>query len=76
MKTSAWILGAYAALVLVGGIMGYVQAKSLPSLIMGGSSAALLFGAAFFTCRGVVSAAIFGQFVTLFLAAFFALANT
>ena len=39
MKTSAMIVFVYGLLVLVGGVMGYVKAKSLPSLISG-----ILFG--------------------------------
>ena len=39
MQTAAIIVLAYGALVLVGGIFGYVKAKSIPSLISG-----LIFG--------------------------------
>ena len=39
MQTSALIVIVYGLLVLVGGVMGYVKAKSLPSLISG-----VLFG--------------------------------
>ena len=39
MQTSALIVIVYGLLVLAGGVMGYVKAKSLPSLISG-----ILFG--------------------------------
>lgn len=41
-KVSAIIVGVFALFCLVGGVMGFVKASSLPSLIIGGSSAVLL----------------------------------
>lgn len=43
MKFSAWIVLVYAFIVFLGGIMGYVQAQSLPSLFAGIASATVLF---------------------------------
>jgi uncharacterized membrane protein (UPF0136 family) len=42
MQTMAWILWVYGALVLVGGVLGFVKARSLPSLLSGAG-----FGIAF-----------------------------
>ena len=36
MHTASTIVYIYAALVMLGGIFGFLKAKSLPSLIMGG----------------------------------------
>lgn len=41
MQTMAMIVWIYGALVLVGGVMGWVKAKSVPSLVSG-----IVFGAA------------------------------
>jgi uncharacterized membrane protein (UPF0136 family) len=43
----------YGILVLAGGIMGYVKANSMPSLIAGGVSGVLLIGAALAMMRGM-----------------------
>jgi uncharacterized membrane protein (UPF0136 family) len=40
------VVAAYGAIALVGGVMGYVKAKSRASLIAGGASGALLIGSA------------------------------
>lgn len=45
METTALVVLIYGALVLAGGVMGYVKAKSLPSLISG-----LAFGLALLVC--------------------------
>lgn len=37
------VIAVYGALVFAGGLMGFIKAGSLPSLIMGGISALLLF---------------------------------
>lgn len=43
MKTSAWIILIYAAIIFIGGMIGFKQAHSYPSLIAGSISALLLF---------------------------------
>lgn len=43
METGAIVLLAYAAVMLLGGLMGYSKAGSRPSLVAGLVSAALLF---------------------------------
>jgi uncharacterized membrane protein (UPF0136 family) len=40
------VVAGYGAVALVGGVMGYVKAKSRASLIAGGASGALLLGSA------------------------------
>ena len=42
MKISAWLVSVYALIILVGGVIGYSQAQSLPSLIVGVISSLLL----------------------------------
>ncbi|MBA3322686.1 MAG: TMEM14 family protein [Pyrinomonadaceae bacterium] len=48
----AWVILIYGLLVAVGGVMGYVRAQSLPSLLAGGISGLLLIGAAVAMMRG------------------------
>lgn len=48
MKTKAVVIGIYAALVLIGGLIGYFVAGSFASLVSGGLSGILLFICSFF----------------------------
>lgn len=45
MHTASILVYAYAALVIIGGIFGFLKAKSLPSLIMGGIGGLALIAA-------------------------------
>ncbi len=49
---ASWIVLVYGILVAVGGVMGYVNAKSTASLIAGGISGILLAGSAIAMMRG------------------------
>ena len=52
MKYQAYATTAYSVLLLIGGVMGYATAGSLPSLIMGTTFAVLLGIAAFGMYKG------------------------
>ena len=45
MHTASTIVYIYAALVILGGLFGFLKAKSLPSLIMGGVGGLALIAA-------------------------------
>jgi uncharacterized membrane protein (UPF0136 family) len=71
LSIAIWVAAAYGVLSLVGGVMGYVKAKSRASLIAGGLSGLLLIaGAALATSQpalglaiaAVVSAALVARF--------------
>jgi uncharacterized membrane protein (UPF0136 family) len=61
----AWLVLVYGILVAVGGVMGYVKAQSMASLIAGGVSGIALVGAAVAMMRGAYSA---GWWISLIVA--------
>lgn len=48
MKTKSIVIGIYALLMIAGGIMGYLKAGSLASVISGAGSGLLLMGCSLF----------------------------
>lgn len=72
MKIAAVATLAYGFLVLTGGIFGYIQAKSLPSLITGTICGVILLVAGGFIWQGNMPAAYVAGAMTLLLALFFA----
>ncbi len=71
MKFSAWVVCIYALLIFLGGMIGYYQAHSLPSLIAGTLSAILLFACAWGMFKNSALAYTFALALILALALFF-----
>jgi uncharacterized membrane protein (UPF0136 family) len=71
LQTPSLILFIYGVLVLLGGIMGYVQAQSVPSLIAGVVSGILLLGAGWALQNGQRWGFLLGVVVTVGLLLFF-----
>ncbi|MGH9766431.1 MAG: TMEM14 family protein [Blastocatellia bacterium] len=61
----AWLVLIYGILVAAGGVMGYVKASSMPSLIAGGISGIALVGSAVAMMKGAYSA---GWWISLIVA--------
>lgn len=61
----AWLVLIYGILIAAGGVMGYVKAQSMPSLIAGGISGIALVGAAVAIMKGAYSA---GWWISLVVA--------
>jgi uncharacterized membrane protein (UPF0136 family) len=61
----------YAISVMVGGVIGYIQAKSVPSIVMGISFCILLMISTTLWMRKIESAFTVTVGLTLFLALFF-----
>ena len=61
----------YGILLLFGGIMGYVSAKSKPSLISGVVSGLLLFASAFLQWIEIPTGLVLAQIITVILAIVF-----
>lgn len=71
-RVAGWVLLTYAVLVLVGGIMGYVKAQSVASLVFGSISAVLLGISSFLLLQGKQLGFYLGLLLTIVLGAFFA----
>lgn len=71
MNVPAVTAFVYGALVFAGGWTGYRKASSLPSLITGAISGALLFLAGILSARGNPAGGRLSLIVALILAAFF-----
>ncbi len=51
VSLAAFYLGIFGLLTVLGGIIGFVKAKSVPSLVAGGIAGALLVAAGFLAVR-------------------------
>ena len=71
MKQKSIVIGCYATLVLIGGVIGYVVAHSLISLIMSSIFAALLLGCSVFIWKGHLTAYHTAMAIVFCLLAFF-----
>lgn len=71
MKEKSLIIFSYAILVLIGGLIGYLVANSLPSLIASSAISLLLFICAVFIWKGSTTAHHVATFLILCLFAFF-----
>lgn len=71
MKQTGWIILAYALLVFLGGIFGYIKAASTASLIMGVIFAVALSTSAFAMFNEKSIGFIMATVTTFLLAAFF-----
>lgn len=63
---------AYGLLTLLGGVVGYLKAKSKPSLISGLISGALLLAAALMQLQGLPFGLLLARIITIALIAVFA----
>jgi uncharacterized membrane protein (UPF0136 family) len=61
----------YGILVSLGGLIGYIQAKSKPSLIAGGASGAIMVACGVLMLQGMVAAMIVALVVALALTVLF-----
>ena len=71
MKFTGSIVCIYGLLVVIGGLIGYLTADSLPSLVAGSISGALLFASGLGLCRSSIIAFFIAAGVTVVLAVFF-----
>jgi len=70
-QAAALVTLVYGVLVLLGGLVGYLKAKSKPSLIMGGIFGIALAAAGVAGLKGWTYTPLVGAVLSLFLLAFF-----
>jgi uncharacterized membrane protein (UPF0136 family) len=70
---AAWTTLVYGVLVLLGGLFGYLKAKSKPSLIMGGLFGVALLATGISGLMGWGQAPLSGTVLAAFLLVFFGL---
>lgn len=71
MKTNTIVTALYGLIVLGGGLMGFIKAQSVPSLIMGGFTGALLLVMAWGIWNACKYSYWFAFAISVFLGAFF-----
>ena len=71
MNLTAAAAIAYGSLAIIGGIIGYLQAKSQPSLISGIVSGSLLLAAALLELQGFALGSLLARLVAIALVAVF-----
>ncbi|GEM_PF-608337 len=72
MSGAVWVVALYSIVSLLGGIMGYVKAKSRISLVTGSVAGLLLLGCAYGISSGSRSAAMAAIIMALLLGGRFA----
>jgi uncharacterized membrane protein (UPF0136 family) len=72
MKLGEIVLLVYAVLLIAGGLLGYLKASSLPSLIAGSASGVAVLACFLFALRNAPVAYIAGATVALLMVATFA----
>lgn len=73
MKFTGMIVTAYGLIVALGGLVGYLTAESLASLIAGSLFGALLFASGLGLCRSSIVAYFTGTILSLSLTVFFSI---
>lgn len=71
MKISAAIILLYGLLLLLGGMIGFLKAQSIASLVMGSVFALIAFGSGLALFKGSIVGWWAGLIVSIFLTAFF-----
>ena len=71
MRIAIWIIAVFGAIVLLGGIIGYVQAKSLASLFSGTILGVALLSSAIALLKNVNTAHYVAMLIAALLTIFF-----